>query len=201
MCLPSFILASETGLLPSRALSVLPNISDRGEGIQRILLTDFQKYPKIAEGNLLYFTVFNRRLLRWERFLGKGEFAVIAKTILKYFSRDTTEPPYEVAQHRHEYWELVYYGGLGISTVNGIAFNYLPGSYVVIPSNMPHAEKALSHGDLFCLGFEAELEFSADFQGGGRVRFCITGLFFRRVPAVYRYDAQRIPGTSPAFSE
>ena len=85
---------------------------------------------------------------------------VLSKTILKYFSHGASEPPYQMVQHRHEYWELVYYGGLGISTVNGVAFNYLPGSYVVIPRNVPHAEKALSHGDIFCLGFEAELEFS-----------------------------------------
>ena len=85
---------------------------------------------------------------------------VISKSILHYFSHGKTEPPYEVAQHRHEYWELVYYGGLGVSTVNGVAFNYVPGSYVVIPHNVPHAEKALSCGDLFCLGFEAELEFT-----------------------------------------
>ncbi|HIW73415.1 MAG TPA: hypothetical protein H9684_03760, partial [Firmicutes bacterium] len=85
---------------------------------------------------------------------------VISKSILHYFSHGKTEPPYEVAQHRHEYWELVYYGGLGVSTVNGVAFNYMPGSYVVIPHNVPHAEKALSCGDLFCLGFEAELEFT-----------------------------------------
>ena len=71
---------------------------------------------------------------------------VLSKTILKYFSHGASEPPYQMVQHRHEYWELVYYGGLGISTVNGVAFNYLPGSYVVIPRNVPHAEKALSHG-------------------------------------------------------
>ncbi len=83
--------------------------------------------------------------------------SVINKCILKYYSSCETEPPYEVASHRHDFWEMVYYGGLGISTVNSVPLNYLPGTYVIIPKDVPHAEKALARGALYTLGFEAEL--------------------------------------------
>ena len=77
---------------------------------------------------------------------------------VKYCNRDSTEPPYEMGQHMHTYWELVYYGGLGISDVNGIAYNYIPGSYVLIPPSVPHSEKAMSKGSLYVLGFDMEMD-------------------------------------------
>lgn len=83
---------------------------------------------------------------------------MINKCVLKYYSVRVTEPPFEVANHRHEYWEMVYYDGNGVSVVNGVPFNYLPGTYVLIPSNVPHAERADSRSDLFVLGFELEVD-------------------------------------------
>lgn len=83
---------------------------------------------------------------------------MIDKCVLKYFSVRVTDPPFHVIDHWHDYWELVYYNGEGFSVINGVEFHYLPGTYVLIPGNVPHAEKALSHNDLFVLGFELELE-------------------------------------------
>ena len=83
---------------------------------------------------------------------------MLPNAILKYCSNASTAPPYEVERHMHEYWELVYYGGLGFSTVDGIPFNYIPGSYVIIPSKVPHSEKAMAEGTIYCLGFETDLE-------------------------------------------
>lgn len=77
---------------------------------------------------------------------------------VKYCNRNYTEPPYKVERHIHTYWELVYYGGLGISEVNGISFNYIPGSYVIIPSRVPHSEKALFGGALYVIGFDTEMD-------------------------------------------
>ena len=83
---------------------------------------------------------------------------MINKCVLKYYSVRVTDSPFEVMDHWHEYWELVYYDGQGVSSINGVPFNYLPGTYVLIPSKVSHAEKAISHTDLFVLGFELELE-------------------------------------------
>ncbi len=83
---------------------------------------------------------------------------MLPNVILKYCSQASSAPPYEMERHMHEYWELVYYGGLGISTVGGIPFNYIAGSYVVIPAKVPHSEKAIAEGTLYCLGFEADME-------------------------------------------
>lgn len=83
---------------------------------------------------------------------------MLSNANLKYCGKGVTEPPYEVERHMHEYWELVYYCGLGVSAIDGIPFNYIPGSYVVIPAKVPHSEKAMAKGNLYCLGFETEIE-------------------------------------------
>lgn len=73
----------------------------------------------------------------------------------KYCDYGHTEPPYSMQAHIHTYWELVYYRyGTGTSTVDGIPFNYLPNTYVIIPAGTPHAEKAASDTRLYIYGFE-----------------------------------------------
>lgn len=79
---------------------------------------------------------------------------------LKYCGFRYTEPPYVCEQHSHPHWELVYYDGLGVSTVNNVPFHYVAGSYVLIPSDTPHEEEALSRGKLYVIGFETEWESS-----------------------------------------
>lgn len=76
---------------------------------------------------------------------------------LKYFRTTHITLPYEVEKHMHEYWELVYYGGLGVSTVDEIAFSYIPGSYVVIPPWVLHSETSFAEGGLYVVGFETEM--------------------------------------------
>ncbi len=82
---------------------------------------------------------------------------MIKKCILKYYSFAESEPPYDVADHHHDFWEMVYYDGVGTSTVDGVTLNYLPGTFVIIPKGVVHSEKAFARGGLFVLGFEGEL--------------------------------------------
>lgn len=83
-----------------------------------------------------------------------------SEIVLKYCSSWITAPPHTVDLHIHKYWELVYYTGIGISTVNEMPFNYIPGSYVIIPPEVSHSEKSLSEGKVYCLGFETSLNLS-----------------------------------------
>ena len=76
---------------------------------------------------------------------------------LKYFRMEQITLPYDVEKHMHEHWELVYYGGLGVSVVDGISFSYLSGSYVVIPPWVPHMETSLAEGALYVVGFESDM--------------------------------------------
>lgn len=78
---------------------------------------------------------------------------------LKYCGFRFTEPPYICESHTHINWELVYYEGLGISEVNGISFNYISGSYVLIPACITHSEKALLGGNLYVIGFDTKLDY------------------------------------------
>lgn len=84
-----------------------------------------------------------------------------SEIVMKYCYCSKKGPPYYAALHIHKYWELVYYTGIGISTVDGISFNYMPGSYVIIPPDVPHSEKSLNEGIVYCLGFETGLDLSA----------------------------------------
>ena len=76
---------------------------------------------------------------------------------LKYFRMEQITLPYDVEKHMHEHWDLVYYGGLGVSAVDGISFSYLSGSYVVIPPWVPHMETSLAEGALYVVGFESDM--------------------------------------------
>lgn len=50
---------------------------------------------------------------------------------------------------------MVYYHiGTGISMVNGIAFDYMPNTYVIIPSGVMHSERALTDTNLYIFGFD-----------------------------------------------
>ena len=42
---------------------------------------------------------------------------------LKYFRMEQITLPYDVEKHMHEHWDLVCYGGLGVSVVDGISFS------------------------------------------------------------------------------
>lgn len=80
---------------------------------------------------------------------------------LKYCGFRYTEPPYVCEQHSHPHWELVYYDGLGVSTVNNVPFHYVAGSYVLIPSEIPaRGGSPVPPDKLYVIGFETEWESS-----------------------------------------
>lgn len=81
---------------------------------------------------------------------------MIVNATLRYCNYYNQEP-YQVATHVHKHWEMVWYGGSGISTVNQIPYNYIPGSYVMIPENVPHSEDGMKQGEIICIGFETDL--------------------------------------------
>ena len=73
------------------------------------------------------------------------------------YCNDTNNPvAFEVETHIHRHWELVYYYGNGISTVNNIPYTYGCGNYVLIPAEVPHSEKSESQR-IICIGFDTDL--------------------------------------------
>ena len=82
---------------------------------------------------------------------------MLINVTVKYCNCTVQKLPYKVLTHFHKYWELVFYGGKGISTVKNIPYRYVPGSYVIIPAGMPHSEESLEEGLIICIGFESDL--------------------------------------------
>lgn len=80
----------------------------------------------------------------------------LSQPIIKYLSKDSVSYPYVVPMHTHIYYELVYYIGKGVTRINGIDFNYITGSYVIIPPNSPHSETALIDQEMYVFGFVIE---------------------------------------------
>ena len=79
----------------------------------------------------------------------------------KYCDLGYNKIPYYSPNHIHTYWELVYYEeGVGTSTVDGIAFDYMPHTYVIIPPNVVHSERAGTTSRLYVYSFEIDEDFS-----------------------------------------
>ena len=77
-------------------------------------------------------------------------------TSLRYCNWSEPEAHYEVQTHIHRHWEIVIYDGSGISTINNIPYRFVPKSYVIIPSDVPHAEIG-EPGRIICIGFDTDL--------------------------------------------
>ena len=77
-------------------------------------------------------------------------------TSLRYCNWSEPEKPYDVQTHIHRHWEIVFYNSSGISVINKIPYSYVPKSYVIIPSDVPHSEIG-STGLIICIDFDTDL--------------------------------------------
>ena len=109
----------------------------------------------------------------------------------KYCDYGHTEPPYAMTTHIHLYWELVYYRfGTGTSTVDGISYNYLPDTYVIIPAGTPHSEKAGSDTRLYIYGFEVG---QWDYRFPNMLFFDRNGRALKEIEAIWDEYSQNKP--------
>ena len=73
---------------------------------------------------------------------------------LKFFTRQEYKKPYAIQPHTHPCFELVYYlSGSGVTTVNGMEYEFSPGSIILTQANDIHSERATEPVVVLFIGF------------------------------------------------
>jgi len=73
---------------------------------------------------------------------------------LSFLTSHLNTLPYTVTDHFHDCYEIVYYlSGRGTTTIGGIAFDYTPHTFCVIPPKTYHSEVAAEETEIIYFGF------------------------------------------------
>lgn len=73
---------------------------------------------------------------------------------ISFFMNQINKLPYEVSDHYHDCYEIVYYiSGTGVGTINEVEFHYSPGSFCIIPPMTNHRERATAETEIMYAGF------------------------------------------------
>lgn len=68
----------------------------------------------------------------------------------------------QVPLHSHNYYELVYYPkGSGTTKAGSAEYTFSPGTFMLLPPQLPHNESHHTDSEVICLGFLSEADFSA----------------------------------------
>ncbi len=81
---------------------------------------------------------------------------MVINATLRYCNWLEYDKPMDVETHTHKHWELVLYSNTGVSVVDGVAYDFVPGSFVIIPSDTPHSEHS-EPGRIICIGYDTDM--------------------------------------------
>ena len=81
---------------------------------------------------------------------------MVINATLRYCNWIEYEKPVDVETHTHKHWELVIYKNKGVSVVDGVAYDFTPDSFVIIPAGTLHSEHSES-GRIICIGYDTDM--------------------------------------------